>query len=61
MGCNFLPKKKIEIWYNENCSKTEKEFAFRFRGKKAFAFLKHFVNLIYNDLTQVSNGQVKYR
>ena len=60
MGCNFLAN-KIITWYNESCGKTEKEFSFRFRGKESFAYLKHFDELIYKLLCNVSAEQVKFR
>ena len=36
MYCNFLGK-KINAWFNENQnSKKQKDFAFRFRGKESY-------------------------
>ena len=36
MNCNFLAK-KIIAWFSENQNaKTQKDFAFRFRGKESY-------------------------
>ena len=45
MGCNYLSKKIIQA-YNESGGKLDGNFAFRFRGKESFAFLKQFPELI---------------
>ena len=45
MGCDFLAA-KIKRWFNNNGGKHEKEFAFRFRGKEGFLYMKHFPSLI---------------
>ena len=45
MGCNYLVT-KLKQWFNENNSKLDSKFTFRFRGKESFAFLSKFPQLI---------------
>ena len=54
IGCNFLAT-KIKRWFNDIGGKYEKEFAFRFRGKESFLYMKHFPSLIQNLFINVTN------
>ena len=54
MNCNFLTK-KIIAWFNENQNaKKQKDFAFRFRGKKSYKYLQNFPLLILNVIRRVN-------
>ena len=60
MGCNFLAT-KIKRWFNDNGGKYEKEFAFTFRGKESFLYMKHFPSLIKMLFVNVTNKAIKKR
>ena len=60
MNCNFLSK-KIVRWFNDNLGKTEKDFIFRFRGKKILMYLRHFPMLIQMLIANISNKVVLKR
>ena len=60
MGYNFLAT-KIKRWFNDNDRKYEKEFAFRFRGKESFLYIKHFPSLIKMLFVNVRNKATKKR
>ena len=60
MNCNFLSK-KIQRWFNDNCGKTEHDFAFRFRGKESFNFMQKFPELIMMIFTNVTQADLKYK
>ena len=54
MNCNFLAK-KIIAWFNENQNaKKQKDFAFRFRGKESYKYLQNFPLLILNVIRRVN-------
>ena len=54
MNCNFLAK-KIIAWFNENQNaKKQKDFAFRFRGKESYKYLQNFPLLVLNVITRVN-------
>ena len=57
MNCNFLAK-KIIVWFNENQNaKKQKEFAFRFRGKESYKYLQNFPLLILNVIRRVNKTE----
>ena len=58
MGYNFLAT-KIKRWFNDNDRKYKKEFAFRFRGKESFSYMKHFPSLIKMLFVNVRNKATK--
>ena len=60
MNCNFLSK-KIQRWFNDNSGKTERDFAFRFRGKESFNFMQSFPELIMMIFTNVTQADLKQR
>ena len=54
MKCSFLTK-EIIVWFNENQNaKKQKDFAFRFRGKKSYNHLQNFSLLILNVVRRVN-------
>ena len=54
MNYNFLAK-KIIAWFNENQNtKKQKDFAFRFRGKECYNYLQNFSLLILNVMRRVN-------
>ena len=58
MNCNFLAK-KIERWFNDNITKLDKDFTFRFRGKESLSYLRYFSQLINMILINISDETVK--
>ena len=63
MRCNviFCQERKVKRWYNENSGNAEKDFAFRFRGKESFLYMKHFSGLFDMIVDNVTNEDKKLR
>ena len=60
LNCNFLAN-KLKRWFNDNNGQIDKDFAFRFKGKESFSYLKHFPALISMIVSNVTTESVKFR